>query len=43
VLPAALAALPADDLARLGAALDALIERLALRDESARFRPIAEL
>lgn len=43
VLPAALAALPADELARLGVALDALIARLALRDESARFRPIAQL
>jgi DNA-binding MarR family transcriptional regulator len=43
VLPAALAALPAEDLARLGASLDALIEHLARHDESARFRPIAQL
>jgi DNA-binding MarR family transcriptional regulator len=42
VLPAALAALPAADLARLGTALDALIAHLALRDESARFKPIAQ-
>lgn len=43
VLPAALAALPADELAHLAMALDALIGHLALRDESARFRPIAQL
>jgi DNA-binding MarR family transcriptional regulator len=43
VLPAALAALPADELARLAGALDELIGHLALRDESARFRPIAQL
>ena len=43
VLPAALAAMPTEELARLEASLDALIARLAMSDQAARYEPIAQL